>query len=76
MPKWTDLLNHLAYADDTIIFASAHPPSLNKIMAVLHRYEQVSGQLINKAKISFYMHDNVSRVVSQAMGDITGFTRG
>nr|XP_009793482.1 PREDICTED: uncharacterized protein LOC104240345 [Nicotiana sylvestris] len=28
-------LNHLAYADDTIIFASAHPSSLSKIMAVL-----------------------------------------
>ncbi|XP_019256289.1 PREDICTED: uncharacterized protein LOC109234676 [Nicotiana attenuata] len=34
MPKWSDPLNHLAYADDTIIFASAHPPSLSKIMAV------------------------------------------
>ncbi|XP_075091889.1 uncharacterized protein LOC142172035 [Nicotiana tabacum] len=34
MPKWSDPLNHLAYADDMIIFASAHPPSLSKIMAV------------------------------------------
>ncbi|XP_075103615.1 uncharacterized protein LOC142178185 [Nicotiana tabacum] len=39
MPKWTDPLNHLAYADDTIIFASAHPPSLKKIMAVLGGYD-------------------------------------
>ncbi|XP_070008384.1 uncharacterized protein [Nicotiana sylvestris] len=34
MPKWFDPLNHLTYVDDTIIFASAHPPSLSKIMAV------------------------------------------
>lgn len=26
MPKWYDPLNHLAYVDDTIIFASAHRP--------------------------------------------------
>ncbi|XP_070039777.1 uncharacterized protein [Nicotiana tomentosiformis] len=37
MPKWSDPLNHLAYIDDTLIFASAHPPSL--IMAVLGGYE-------------------------------------
>lgn len=45
-------------------------------MAVLGGYEQVSGQLINKDKISFYMHANVSHVVTQVMEDITGFNRG
>nr|XP_016459868.1 PREDICTED: uncharacterized protein LOC107783415 [Nicotiana tabacum] len=39
MPKWSNPLNQLAYADDTIIFASAHPPSSSKIMAVLGGYE-------------------------------------
>ncbi|XP_075085049.1 uncharacterized protein LOC142168286 [Nicotiana tabacum] len=42
MPKWSDSLNHLAYADDTIIFASAHLSSLNTIMAVwgtMRRYQ-------------------------------------
>ncbi|XP_070031692.1 uncharacterized protein [Nicotiana tomentosiformis] len=43
MPKWSDSLNHLAYADDMIIFAYAHPPSLSKIMAVLRNYEKISG---------------------------------
>ncbi|XP_070036593.1 uncharacterized protein [Nicotiana tomentosiformis] len=42
MPKWSDPLNHLAYADDTIIFASAYLPSLSKIMAVLGNYEKIS----------------------------------
>ncbi|XP_075101861.1 uncharacterized protein LOC142177287 [Nicotiana tabacum] len=42
MPKWSNPLNHLAYADDTIIFASAHPPYLSKIMAVLGNYEKIS----------------------------------
>ncbi|XP_070032252.1 uncharacterized protein [Nicotiana tomentosiformis] len=76
MPKWSDLLNHLAYADDTIIFALAHPPSLSKIMAILGRYEQVSGQLINKAKRSYYMHANVAHALFQRVGDITGFAQG
>ncbi|XP_075079740.1 uncharacterized protein LOC142164978 [Nicotiana tabacum] len=34
MPKWSDPLNHLTYDNDTIIFASVHPPSLSKIMEV------------------------------------------
>ncbi|XP_019225001.1 PREDICTED: uncharacterized protein LOC109206620 [Nicotiana attenuata] len=76
MPKWSDPLNHLAYADDTIIFSSAHPPSLSKIMEVLGDYEKVSGQMINKAKSSYYMHAKVAHGLVKAVGDITGFTRG
>ncbi|XP_070032139.1 uncharacterized protein [Nicotiana tomentosiformis] len=49
MPKWIDPLNHLAYADDTIIFSSADTYSLGKIVKVLTQYEQTSGQLINKS---------------------------
>ncbi|XP_060170510.1 uncharacterized protein LOC132601447 [Lycium barbarum] len=48
MPKWSANLNHLAYADDIIIFSSADARSLDLIMEVLYAYEQVSGQLINK----------------------------
>nr|XP_016452212.1 PREDICTED: uncharacterized protein LOC107776803 [Nicotiana tabacum] len=43
MPKWSDLLNHLAYADDIIIFTSADPYSLRKVVVVLTLYEQTSG---------------------------------
>ncbi|XP_075084878.1 uncharacterized protein LOC107761180 [Nicotiana tabacum] len=49
MPKWVDPLNHLAYADDTIIFSSADTYSLGKIVKVLTQYEQTSRQLINKS---------------------------
>ncbi|XP_019246545.1 PREDICTED: uncharacterized protein LOC109226206 [Nicotiana attenuata] len=75
MPKWSDPLNHLAYADKTIIFASAHPPSLSKIMAVLGSYERISGQMINKDKSSYYMHSKVANGLFQAVGAITGFAR-
>nr|XP_016438057.1 PREDICTED: uncharacterized mitochondrial protein AtMg01250-like [Nicotiana tabacum]XP_018631262.1 secreted RxLR effector protein 78-like [Nicotiana tomentosiformis] len=49
MPKWTDPLNYLAYADDTIIFSSADPYSLKKVVDMLTNYKQISGQLINKS---------------------------
>ncbi|XP_060200381.1 uncharacterized protein LOC132628634 [Lycium barbarum] len=59
MPKQSANLNHLAYADDTIIFSSADDTiifssaddtSLQLIMGILQEYEQTSRQLINKGK--------------------------
>lgn len=41
LPRWSASLNHLAYADDTIIFKN----SLELIMNTLKEYERVSGQL-------------------------------
>nr|XP_009587095.1 uncharacterized protein LOC104084842 [Nicotiana tomentosiformis] len=61
MPKWTKPLNHLAYANDIIIFTSADTYSLTAIVKVLTQYEHTSGQLINKLKSSYYMHANVAR---------------
>ncbi|WMV24325.1 hypothetical protein MTR67_017710 [Solanum verrucosum] len=55
MPKWSDNLNHLAYADDTIIFAAAEKESLLLIMGLLKDYECQSGQKINMDKSLFYM---------------------
>ncbi|XP_060200867.1 uncharacterized protein LOC132629156 [Lycium barbarum] len=75
MPKWSNPLNHLAYADDTIIFASAHPHSLQRIMEVLNQYEQISGQLINKEKSSFYMYSKVGNDLIQLVEDNTGFQK-
>ena len=37
MPKWSANLNHLAYADDTIIFALADKLSLELTMNVFER---------------------------------------
>ncbi|XP_060182320.1 uncharacterized protein LOC132611981 [Lycium barbarum] len=60
MPEWSQNINRLAYADDTIIFASAEGESLKRIMKILQEYEAISGQLINKGKSAFYMHHNIS----------------
>lgn len=39
-------------------------------------YEKISGQLINKANSSYYMHCNVATSLVQTVGDITGLTKG
>ncbi|XP_070007332.1 uncharacterized protein [Nicotiana sylvestris] len=74
--EWSDPLNHLTYADDIIIFASAHPPSLSKIMAVLGNYEKIPGQMINKDKSSYYMYSKILNGLCQSVGAITGFAKG
>lgn len=38
MPKWSENINHLAYADDTIIFSSADRLSLKIMMNILREY--------------------------------------
>ncbi|XP_070045267.1 uncharacterized protein [Nicotiana tomentosiformis] len=76
MPKWTDPLNHLAYADDTIIYVSTNLYLLRKVMEVLTLYEQTSGQLINKTKSSYYMYANVAGSLFYSVGAITGFQKG
>ncbi|XP_060194951.1 uncharacterized protein LOC132624144 [Lycium barbarum] len=75
LPKWSPKISHLAYADDTIIFSSACEISLNSIMDVLKNYEAASGQLINKAKSSIYLHDRVDEDVFLNVERVTGFKR-
>ncbi|XP_059294433.1 uncharacterized protein LOC132047401 [Lycium ferocissimum] len=50
MPKWSSNLNHLAYADDTIVFASADKKSLELTMSTLKAYEDSSGCPITHAR--------------------------
>ncbi|XP_060216654.1 uncharacterized protein LOC132644113 [Lycium barbarum] len=73
--KWSPKINHLSYADDTIIFSSSCEISLGLIMNVLKNYEQASGQLINKSKSSIYLHDRVDNEVFQKVERITGIAR-
>lgn len=50
LSKWSDKINHLSYADDTILFCSANKKSMKLMIEVLKEYEKVSGQLINYAR--------------------------
>ncbi|KAG5608379.1 hypothetical protein H5410_019660, partial [Solanum commersonii] len=42
MPKWSEKINHLSYADDTILFCSGHKESVKKM---LNKYEKISDSL-------------------------------
>ncbi|KAH0700880.1 hypothetical protein KY284_015095 [Solanum tuberosum] len=55
MPKWSDVIYSLAYADDTVIFIIAEKKSLDLVMERLGIYEDQSGQMINKEKSCFYV---------------------
>lgn len=48
-------INHLLFADDTMIFTKTDPSSCTALVEILHSYEQASGQMINaqKSSISF-----------------------
>ena len=48
-------INHLLFADDTMIFKKTDTFACNSLMEILHSYEAASGQKINtmKSSISF-----------------------
>nr|GMD98896.1 uncharacterized protein LOC109147218 [Ipomoea batatas] len=54
IPRFTQLprtprIHHLAYADDVIIFSTNRQQAIQKVIAALKDYEEISGQLV-KAK--------------------------
>nr|XP_009768117.1 PREDICTED: uncharacterized protein LOC104219182 [Nicotiana sylvestris] len=75
MPKWSPKINHLSYADDTIIFCSSNETSLRLVMEVLKAYESSSGQLVNKAKSAIYLHHLTDNEVINKVERITGIPR-
>lgn len=57
-PKWSENINHLSYADDTILYFSGQKDSI-KMMNVLNRYEKISRQLITLNRSFLYLCDMV-----------------
>ncbi|XP_070021012.1 uncharacterized protein [Nicotiana sylvestris] len=75
MPKWSPKINHLAYADDMIIFSSSDETSLMLIIQVLKAYEAASGQLVSKTKSAVYLHHLTDTEVVSKVERITGIHR-
>lgn len=54
-------LNHLLFADDTMLFCKASKKNAESLKALLTVYESVSGQLINKQKSSIFFSKKTSQ---------------
>ncbi|XP_060212091.1 uncharacterized protein LOC132639670 [Lycium barbarum] len=65
-------INHLTFADDTILFCNGSKRSMELILKTLNTYEGVSGQLINKEKSCFGMADNTNIATINRLKFITG----
>lgn len=76
MPKWSPEVNHLSYADDTILFCSGHPASMRKMMKVFRRYGSVSGQMINLDKSLVYLHEKIPIGICNQIKRITDVRQG
>ncbi|WMV21122.1 hypothetical protein MTR67_014507 [Solanum verrucosum] len=76
LPKWSPKINHLSYADDTILFCSGERRSVIKMMQVLKEYESTSGQMINKSKSCFYLHEKTPLIVAIRLRRLTGIRQG
>lgn len=57
VPKWSPPINHLSYANDTILFCSGEKKSIQMMIGVLKGYEKISVHMINLNKSFYYLHD-------------------
>jgi len=69
-------LNNLCCANDTIIFAATDKRSLQLIMRGLRKYEEQSGQLINKDKKSYYVYSKATQTFKQLVEEVIDISRG
>lgn len=46
-------INHIPFADDTIIFCNGRKKTFEMMHKTLKVYEELSGQLLNKEKVVF-----------------------
>jgi len=76
MPKWSLEINHLSYADDTILFCSGQLSSIRKMMQILRNYEMVSGQMNHLNKNLVYLHEKVPIGVCNRIRRLTEIRQG
>lgn len=74
MDNESPLITHLTYADDTILFSSDDLLSIAMMINKLEKYEQISGQMVNKRKSAFMVSSNTPPLVIEDIKAITSFS--
>lgn len=74
-PRGCPAISHLLFADDTIIFTNGSKASLTNLLRFLSKYEEASGQKINRGKSGFLMYKKTHPSRVAIVSQITGFIR-
>lgn len=72
-PEGGPQIHHLAFADDLIVFTCGKGEAIQGTMRAIEYYESVSGQLVNKNKSAFYVHEKTSGEVVRKVGRLIGY---
>jgi hypothetical protein len=65
-------LNHLFFADDSLIYCKAHPEDWHALTKLLANYEVVSGQRLNRDKTSIFFSRNTSQEMRDTILQLSG----
>ncbi|XP_040996027.1 uncharacterized protein LOC121242200 [Juglans microcarpa x Juglans regia] len=65
-------VNHLFFADDSLLFCKAKAEELRYVLNILDIYEKASGQVINKDKSSIFFSRNTGHAVQQQILELAG----
>jgi hypothetical protein len=66
------MLNHLFFADDSLLFCKANIDEWVHIQQVLEIYEKASGQKLNREKTSIFFSKNTNTAVKNHLLSIAG----
>ncbi|XP_042969098.1 uncharacterized protein LOC122301783 [Carya illinoinensis] len=65
-------VNHLFFADDSMVFYRAHQQEWTNLQLILNSYEASSGQRLNLDKSSIYFSKNTSQVAQTSILNLAG----
>ncbi|XP_059458272.1 uncharacterized protein LOC132187855 [Corylus avellana] len=65
-------INHIFFADDSLLFCKAKEAELRSLQNVLEDYERASGQKLNKEKTSIFFSRNTSTGDRELISHIVG----